>query len=285
MKLKVGEVTLDLEHPHVMGVLNITPDSFSDGGRFYDRDVAVRHAESMAADGAAIIDIGGESTRPGASEVSIQQELDRVLPVIEAIASRVEVAISIDTSKPEVMRTAANAGVGMINDVYALRRDGALQAAAATDCAICLMHMQGEPREMQVEPAYDDVTAKVCDFLAERVSACVDGGIQAQRILVDPGFGFGKADEHNIELLAKLELLQILDRPILVGLSRKRTLGNLTGRDASQRKAAGVAAAVLAYLGGARIIRSHDVAATLDALTIAEAVNQWRANGSNTEID
>ena len=215
----------------------------------------------------------------------MQQELDRVLPVIEAIASRIEVAISIDTSKPEVMRTAANSGVGMINDVYALRREGALQAAAATNCAICLMHMQGEPHDMQAEPAYDDVAANVCNFLAERVSACVDGGIQAQRILVDPGFGFGKADEHNIELLAKLELLQILDRPILVGLSRKRTLGNLTGRDASQRKAAGVAAAVLAYLGGARIIRSHDVAATVDALTIAEAVNQWRANGSNTEID
>lgn len=285
MKLTVGEVTLDLQHPHVMGVLNVTPDSFSDGGRFFDRDEAVRHAESMAADGAAIIDIGGESTRPGAAEVSGQQELDRVLPVIEAIASRVDVAISIDTSKPEVMRAAANAGAGMINDVYALRHEGALQAAADTDCAICLMHMRGEPRDMQDAPAYDDVAGEVRDFLAERVSACADGGIQVQRILIDPGFGFGKADEHNIELLAKLELLQTIDRPILVGLSRKRTLGNLTGRDAGQREAAGIAAAVLAYLGGARIIRSHDVADTVDALTIAAAVHKWRPNGPNAEID
>ena len=245
----------------------------------------MRHAESMAADGAAIIDIGGESTRPGAAEVSGQQELDRVLPVIEAIASRVEVAISIDTSKPEVMRAAANAGAGMLNDVYALRHEGALQAAADTGCAICLMHMRGEPRDMQNAPAYDDVAGEVCDFLAERVSACVDGGIQVQRILIDPGFGFGKADEHNIELLAKLELLQTIDRPILVGLSRKRTLGNLTGRDGGQREAAGIAAAVLAYLGGARIIRSHDVAATVDALTIAAAVHKWRPNGPNSEID
>jgi len=285
MKLRVGEVTLDLQHPHVMGVLNVTPDSFSDGGRFFDTDDAVRHAESMAADGAAIVDIGGESTRPGASEISVQQELDRVLPVIEAIASRIDVAISIDTSKPAVMRAAAGAGAGMINDVYALRQRGAMQAAAATDCAICLMHMQGEPRDMQVRPAYDDVTREVCGFLAERVSACIDGGIRAQRIMVDPGFGFGKADRHNIELLAKLDLLQILDRPILVGLSRKRTLGNLTGRDAGQREAAGVAAAVLAYLGGARIIRSHDVAATLDALKLAGAVNRWQPNGADVEID
>jgi dihydropteroate synthase len=239
----------------------------------------------MAADGAAIIDIGGESTRPGAAEVSVQQELDRVLPVIEAIASRIEVGISIDTSKPDVMKAAEQAGAGMINDVYALRRDGALQAAAATDCAICLMHMQGEPRDMQQQPAYDDVAAEVCGFLANRVAACIDGGIPANRILIDPGFGFGKADEHNIELLAKLERLQTIGRPMLVGLSRKRTLGNLTGRDADSREAAGVAATVLAYLGGARIMRSHDVVSTLDALAIVAAVNQWRRNGLNPEID
>ncbi len=285
MKLKVGKATLDLQSPHVMGVLNVTPDSFFEVGRFFDTDAAVRKAESMAADGAAIIDIGGESTRPGASQVSAQEELDRILPVIELIASRVDVGISVDTSKPEVMRAAANAGAGMINDVYALRHEGALQAAADTNCAVCLMHMQGEPRDMQNEPGYDDVASEVCDFLAERVTACVSGGIQVQRILVDPGFGFGKADEHNIELLAKLELLQTIGRPILVGLSRKSTLGSLTGRDASEREAAGIAAAVLAYMGGARIIRSHDVAATLDALTIAAAVNQWRPYGSNAEID
>jgi dihydropteroate synthase len=285
MKLRVGEVTLDLQHAHVMGVLNVTPDSFSDGGRFFDTDIAVRHAEDMAADGVAIIDIGGESTRPGAAEVSVQQELDRVLPVIEVIASRIEVGISIDTSKPEVMIAAEKAGAGMINDVYALRRQGALEAAAATDCAICLMHMQGEPRDMQDEPTYDDVAAEVCDFLADRVAVCIDGGIAAKRILIDPGFGFGKADGHNIELLAKLERLQTIERPILVGLSRKRTLGNLTRRDADSREAAGVAAAVLAYLGGARIMRSHDVASTLDALAIVAAVNQWRRNGLNPEID
>ena len=285
MKLKVGKATLDLQHPHVMGVLNVTPDSFSDGGRFFDTDAAVRQAESMAADGAAIIDIGGESTRPGASQVSAQEELDRILPVIEFIAGRVEVGISVDTSKPDVIRAAANAGASMINDVYALRHEGALKAAADTDCAICLMHMQGEPRDMQNDPTYANVAGEVCDFLERRVSACISGGIQAQRIVVDPGFGFGKADEHNIELLAKLKLLQTLGRPMLVGLSRKRTLGNLTGRNAGEREAAGIAAAVLAYMGGARIIRSHDVAATVDSLTIAAAVNQWRPNGSNAEID
>ncbi len=264
-----------------MGVLNVTPDSFSDGNEFFDAATAVQHAESMAAEGAAIIDVGGESTRPGAAEISDQEELDRVLPVIEAIASRVEVAISIDTRRPAVMKAAASAGAGMINDVFALRLDGALQAAAETSCAICLMHMQGVPLTMQHKPVYHDVVAEVGAFLSERVSVCIEAGIEAERILVDPGFGFGKADRHNMELLAKMDVLQELGRPILVGLSRKRTLGHLTGRDVSERAAASLAAAVLAYIHGANIVRSHDVAATVDALKIASAVREAGSTNSD----
>jgi len=272
--LKVGSIDLDLQYPHVMGVLNVTPDSFSDGGRFFDTDRAIQHAESMVAEGAAIIDIGGESTRPEAASVPLQEELDRVIPVIESISSRIAVGISVDTSKPEVMQAAANAGAGMLNDVSALQADGAIEAAAGTDCAICLMHMQGLPRSMQESPEYDDVAGEVRSFLEARVATCVDHGIEAARIVIDPGFGFGKLHRHNIELLSKLDTLQTLGLPILVGLSRKSTLGHLTGRNKADRTAAGVAAAVLAYLGGASIIRSHDVAATVDALKIAVAVHQ-----------
>ena len=272
MNFKAGAVVLDLRQPQVMGVLNVTPDSFSDGGRYFDTDVAVRRAESMATEGAAIVDVGGESTRPGAEKISRQEELDRVLPVVEAIASRIEVAISIDTSTPAVISAAARVGAGLINDVFALRLEGALAAAAATDCAICLMHMQGEPRAMQDNPVYDDVVGEIGGFLRDRVNACVDNGIDIERIIVDPGFGFGKTDSHNIELLAKLDRLEVLGRPILVGLSRKRTLGSLTGRDVENRLPAGIAAAVLAFERGASIIRTHDVAATVDALRIAAAV-------------
>lgn len=274
MKLRVGSATLDLQYPQVMGILNVTPDSFSDGNEFSDSAKAVQHAVSMAAQGATIIDVGGESTRPGAKEISDQEELDRVLPVIEAIAQRVEVIISIDTRRPPVMTAAASAGASMINDVFALRMDGALEAAAGTGCAICLMHMQGEPRTMQQKPEYDDVVEEVGNFLSDRISACVEAGIKAESLLVDPGFGFGKDDSHNITLLAKLDVLQELGRPILVGLSRKRTLGHLTGRAVGERGASSLAAAVLAYLHGASVIRSHDVAATVDALKIAAAVRE-----------
>ena len=274
MSGKTEPVIIDLNQPRIMGVVNVTPDSFSDGGRYLNKDAAIGHAELMVEQGASIIDVGGESTRPGANEVSDQEQLDRVLPVITAIATHDDVAISIDTSSPVVMKAAAEAGAFMINDVFALRRDGALNAAAETGCAICLMHMQGEPRAMQDNPVYDDVVDEVGTFLCDRITACVDSGIGMERIVVDPGFGFGKTDRHNIELLANLDRLQVRGLPILVGLSRKRTLGNLTGRDVENRLAAGIAAAVIAFERGATIIRTHDVAATADALKIAMAVRE-----------
>jgi dihydropteroate synthase len=272
MQLRLGSQSIDLTRPVVMGVLNVTPDSFSDGGRFADPDAAIREAERMAAEGAAIIDVGGESTRPGAAEVSLQEEIGRVVPVIRAIAERFGVPVSVDTCKPEVMRAAVAAGATMVNDVYALRRDGAIAMAASLDAAVCLMHMQGEPRTMQVNPRYDDVAGEVAVFLSGRVDACVAAGIERARILVDPGFGFGKTDRHNIELLAGLEQIRALGLPLMVGLSRKRTLGNLTGQPVEGRLAAGIAAAVLAVERGAHIVRTHDVGATLDALKVAAAV-------------
>jgi len=281
MNTSEGSVIPDFQQAQVMGVLNVTPDSFSDGGRYLETDEAVRHAAAMAADGAAIVDVGGESTRPGASKVSEQEEVDRVLPVIEAVAARIDVAISIDTSTPVVMTAAAAAGVVLINDVFALRKEGALAAAAATSCHVCLMHMQGEPRAMQENPEYDNVVNEVCDFLAGRISACVDGGIDRECLIADPGFGFGKTDRHNLELLANLDRLQSLGVPILAGLSRKRTLGNLTGRDVADRMPAGIAAAVLAFERGATIIRTHDVAATVDALRIAVAVREAQTSAKN----
>ena len=276
MQLRLGSRLLDLSTPQVMGVLNVTPDSFSDGGRFVELDAAIREAERMAGEGAAIVDVGGESSRPGAAPVAEQAELDRVIPVIESIRSRIDVAISIDTSKPGVMRAAAEAGAAMINDIYALRAEGALAEAARLDVAVCLMHMQGEPRTMQENPAYDDVTEEVAGFLEERAEACIAGGIARERITVDPGFGFGKTAAHNLALLAELDRLLRLELPLTVGLSRKSTLGLLTGRPVDERMPAGVAAAVLAVERGALIVRTHDVGPTIDAIAIARAVMQNR---------
>ena len=268
--LTIGTLALDL--PAVMGVLNVTPDSFSDGGRFAGRDAALRQAEAMARDGAAIIDVGGESTRPGAADVPEQEELDRVIPVVEAVVSAVDVAVSIDTSKAAVMRGAVNAGAAMINDIRALRGDGALAAAAELQRPVCLMHMQGQPRTMQQAPEYGDVVADVGNFLDDRLRACVAAGLAEDLLIVDPGFGFGKTPRHNVELLANLRQLRSLGRPVLVGLSRKSTLGALTGRDVDERMPASIAAAVIAVIQGAHIVRAHDVAETVDALRVAAAV-------------
>jgi dihydropteroate synthase len=255
-----------------MGILNITPDSFSDGGVFFARDKAVARARTMVEQGADIIDIGGESTRPGANAVSLQEELDRVLPVIEAIHAAVPVALSIDTSKPAVMRAAVAAGAGLINDVMALRADGALKAAAELGVPVCLMHMQGEPRSMQDSPRYTDVLAEVREFLAARRKACLDAGIPAQRILLDPGFGFGKTLAHNCALLRGLGGLRDLGAPLLVGLSRKSMIGKALGRPVTERLYASLALATLAVQNGASIIRTHDVAATRDAVRMTEIV-------------
>ena len=263
---------LDVDRPVVMGILNVTPDSFSDGGRYAARDAAVRHAERLAADGAAIIDVGGESTRPGASGVSAGEELDRVVPVIEALRAAVDVPLSIDTSKPAVMREAVAAGAALINDVRALREEGALATAADLEVAVCLMHMRGEPRTMQDAPEYRDVTAEVAAFLRERRDACIAAGIPATRILLDPGFGFGKKHRHNVELLANLRQLTELGQPLLAGLSRKATLGALTGRDVDDRVAASISAALIAVMHGARVVRVHDVRETVDALSVWRAV-------------
>jgi dihydropteroate synthase len=275
MQLRVAQGLIDLSTPVVMGILNVTPDSFSDGGRFVSREAAIRQAELMAGEGATIIDVGGESTRPGASAVSEQAEIDRVVPVIEAIASRLDIAISVDTSKPAVMRAAVAAGAAIVNDVYALRCDGALSEAARLGVAVCLVHMQGEPRTMQDHPRYTDVAGEVAAFLSKRAVACVQAGIERNRIVVDPGFGFGKTAAHNIELLANLGQLSELELPLLVGLSRKSTLGKLTGRPANERLPAGIAAAVLAVERGAHIVRTHDVGATIDALKVALSVMRW----------
>lgn len=272
VKLSCGSRDLDLSRPVIMGVLNVTPNSFSDGGRFNELSAALAQAEQLVRDGAAIVDIGGESTRPGAEPVPLQQELDRVMPVVEALAGRIDAVISIDTLKPQVMRAAEAAGAGLINDVMGLRGPGALEAAAGGRAAICLMHMQGEPRTMQANPHYDDVVTEVEAFLAQRVQACLQAGIGRQRLCVDPGFGFGKTLGHNLALLAALPRLCAAGVPVLAGLSRKSMLGQLTGRPVDQRLAASVAAATAAVLGGARLIRAHDVAATRDAVEVAWAI-------------
>jgi dihydropteroate synthase len=264
--------SLSLPNPAVMGTLNVTPDSFSDGGRFGELDSARKHAERMAFDGAAIIDIGGESTRPGADDVSEAQELDRVLPIIEAVSAAVDLPISIDTSKAAVMRQAVAAGAAMINDVLALQEPGALDAAVELGVPVCLMHMKGRPRSMQESPKYADVTSEVTEFLDDRVRRCIEAGVSRDQIIVDPGFGFGKSHAHNVELLANLRQLRALGLPVLVGLSRKSTLGELTGRDVNDRMAGSISAAVIAVLNGAQIVRSHDVKETVDALRIAGAV-------------
>ncbi len=271
--LDCGGKPLDLDHPQVMGILNLTPDSFSDGGRFLGRDAALRHAERMLAEGAAVIDIGGESTRPGAEPVSVEQELDRVVPVIEALAGEVPVPISIDTIKPVVMREAVAVGAGLINDVMALQAPQAIETVAELDVPVCLMHMQGEPRTMQQEPHYGDVVSEVRSFLAERVSACEAGGIARQRLLLDPGFGFGKTLSHNLSLLKNLNSLAGLGLPLLVGISRKSMIGTLLGGvPVDQRIHGSVAAAVVAVMQGTAIIRAHDVRETVDALKLVAAV-------------
>ncbi len=264
---------LDLSRPQVMGILNVTPDSFSDGGAFLAPDAAIEQAEAMVRAGAAIIDVGGESTRPGAAPVPLQQELDRVVPVIEALHAELPVIISIDTSKPEVMRAAVTAGAGMINDVCALRRQGALAAAVECRVPVCLMHMQGEPRTMQQQPRYEDVVAEVGAFLQQRVAACLQAGLSREQLLLDPGFGFGKALRHNLRLLRRLPEIESLGFPLLVGLSRKSMIGALLGeRPVGQRLHGSVAAATLAAWMGASIVRVHDVAATVDALRIVAAL-------------
>lgn len=272
-QLDCGGRILKLDRTRVMGIVNVTPDSFSDGGEHDTTAAAIAHGLKLAGEGADVLDIGGESTRPGADEVSIDEELRRVIPVIEALATQVEVPISIDTSKPEVMRAAVQAGAGMINDVYALRREGALDEAAALGVPVVLMHMLGEPRTMQQAAEYDDVVGEVHRFLAERIFVCEMAGIDKKKIVVDPGFGFGKNRDHNLILLARLQRFTELGVPVLAGLSRKKTIGDLTGRDIpAERLFGSVAAHLIAAQNGARIVRVHDVAATLDALKVWEAV-------------
>lgn len=264
---------LVLDRPRVMGIVNVTPDSFSDGGLHADVDTAVAHALRLVEEGADVLDIGGESTRPGAKDVSVDEELARVIPVIERLARETALPISIDTSKPEVMRAAVAAGAGMINDVYALRREGALDAAAALGVPVVLMHMLGEPRSMQDAPDYEDVVADVHRFLAERIFSAEMAGIPKKRIVVDPGFGFGKTTAHNLALLARFERFTDLGVPALAGLSRKRSIGEITGRDDPQARIHGsVAAHVIAAQRGAKLLRVHDVAATVDALKVWNAV-------------
>jgi dihydropteroate synthase len=263
---------LDLSRVAVMGILNVTPDSFSDGGVFLDRAAAVAHAERMVAEGADILDVGGESTRPGAQPVSVQQELDRVVPVIERLRARVPVPISVDTTKPEVMRAAVAAGAGFINDVTALRTEGALETAAALQVPVCLMHMQGEPRTMQDDPHYDDVVTEVHDFLAARVRAAEQAGIARTRLVVDPGFGFGKTLAHNLALLRGLRRLAGLGLPVLAGLSRKSMIGKALGLPVEQRLHASVALALVAVQNGARLLRVHDVRPTVEAVRMWETV-------------
>lgn len=268
MLLSSATKSLDLSRPQIMGILNLTPDSFSDGGRFSAPHAALAHAQQMLADGATLIDIGGESTRPGADAVAEQEELDRVIPVIELLRRELDCWLSIDTSKARVMQEAVMAGADLINDIRALREPKALQVAADSGAAICLMHMQGLPRTMQQAPDYTDVTAEVLDFLQARVQACVQAGISTKRLCIDPGYGFGKGLAHNYELLAKLSRLQQLGLPLLVGMSRKSMLGQLLGREVNERLAGGLAAHLFAVHQGAHILRVHDVKEMADALAV-----------------
>jgi len=273
MHLQCGRFKLSLERPLVMGVVNITPDSFSDGGMFADTARAIAHAQRLIGEGADILDLGGESTRPGAAPVSLEVERRRVLPVLEAVASG-GVPVAVDTRKPELMREAIAAGAAMINDVTALSGPGALAAVARAPVAVCLMHMQGDPATMQANPDYRDVVREVRDFLAQRVAVAEAAGIARNRIIVDPGFGFGKTVEHNLALLRSLREFASLGGALLAGLSRKAMLGRLTGREPLERVHASVAAALLAIQNGAHIVRVHDVAATRDALAVWNAVQQ-----------
>ncbi|MBX9713083.1 MAG: dihydropteroate synthase [Pseudomonadaceae bacterium] len=271
-RLPCGNRVLDLAHPQVMGILNVTPDSFSDGGRFRQRDEALRHAAAMVAAGASLIDVGGESTRPGALQVSADEELQRVAPVVEAIAAELDVIISVDTSCPHVIRESARLGAGLINDVRSLRREGALQAAVESGLPVCLMHMQGEPENMQKNPHYDDLLAEVQAFFAERMAACAAAGIAAERVILDPGFGFAKNLQHNLSLFKHMQVLHGFARPLLVGVSRKSMIGQALGREVDQRLAGGLALAALAVAKGACILRVHDVAETVDVVRMIAAV-------------
>lgn len=274
MKMNFAGRELDLSRCHVMGILNVTPDSFSDGGRFNSRESALVRARQMVNDGASFIDVGGESTRPGASEVSTQEELDRVCPVVESIAKELDTVISVDTSNPVVMAETARLGAGLINDVRALQREGAPEVAAKAGIPVCIMHIQGEPDTMQDDPRYRNVRRDVSSFLTERMRVAEQVGVRADNIILDPGFGFGKSVEHNYQLLATLEQLHILGHPLLVGVSRKSMLGAVTGRDVNERLPASLAAATISAMKGASILRVHDVRETVDAVRIVTAVKE-----------
>ncbi|MEZ8740044.1 dihydropteroate synthase [Photobacterium swingsii] len=270
MILTNKDKTLDLSYSHAMGILNVTPDSFSDGGRFNQFDNALRHVERMLAAGVSIIDIGGESTRPGAADVSLTEELDRVIPVIEAIHQRFDCWVSIDTSKAQVMTAAVNAGADLINDVRALQEPGALAAAAAANVPVCLMHMQGQPRTMQHQPSYENLLTDVSRFLAERIQACEQAGIAKEQLLLDPGYGFGKTIEHNYQLLAHLEQFHQFGLPLLVGMSRKSMVFKLLDKKPAECVAGSLACAAIAAMKGAQIIRVHDVEETVDVLKVCQ---------------
>ena len=271
-RLPCGNRVLDLAHTHVMGILNVTPDSFSDGGRFARLDEALRHAQAMVQAGATLIDVGGESTRPGARAVTAQEELERVAPVVELINRELDVIISVDTSTPLVMTESARLGAGLINDVRSLRREGALQAASASGLPVCLMHMLGEPGDMQNDPQYQDLLGEVSAFLADRMMVCASAGIEPERIILDPGFGFAKTLQHNLSLFKHMEALHALGRPLLVGVSRKSMIGQVLNKPVTDRLSGSLALAALAVTKGARILRVHDVAETVDVVRMIAAV-------------
>lgn len=274
MQINFAGRTLDMSGCHVMGILNVTPDSFSDGGRYTTAEIALARAREMVADGAAFIDVGGESTRPGATPVSIEEELARVCPVVEAIARDLDVVVSVDTSSPQVMAEVVKLGAGMINDVRALQRDGAPEVVARAEVPVCVMHIQGEPDTMQDDPRYRNVRREVSSFLTERMRVIEKAGVRPDNIILDPGFGFGKSPQHNLQLLASLEQLQLLGHPMLVGMSRKSMLGHITGRDVSERLPASLAAATISAMKGASIIRVHDVRETVDAVKVVTAMEE-----------
>ena len=274
MQINFAGRVLDMSGCHVMGILNVTPDSFSDGGRYNTVEIALARAREMVADGAAFIDVGGESTRPGATPVSVEEELERVCPVVEAIARDLDVVVSVDTSSPQVMAEVVKLGAGMINDVRALQRDGAPEVVASAGVPVCVMHIQGEPETMQDDPRYRSVRREVSSFLTERMRVIEKAGVRPDNIILDPGFGFGKSPQHNLQLLASLEQLQLLGHPILVGMSRKSMLGHITGRDVSERLPASLAAATISAMKGASIIRVHDVRETVDAVKVVTAMEE-----------
>ncbi len=278
MKLFAQGTSLDLSHPHVMGILNVTPDSFSDGGQHNTLNEAVKHANLMINAGATIVDVGGESTRPGAALVSVEEELARVIPVVEVLAQRFEVWVSVDTSRPEVIRESARVGAHLINDIRSLTMPGAIEAAAETELPVCLMHMQGEPRTMQEAPRYDDVFQDVEHFLAEQIVRCEAAGIAKEKLLLDPGFGFGKNLSHNYQLLARLSELHHFGLPLLVGMSRKSMVGQLLNVGPDQRLSGSLACAVIAAMQGAHIIRVHDVKETVEAMRVVEATLSAKEN-------